>query len=544
MKRLLSVILSAVMIVSLCACAKTPQTPVEAEKKDLTELDTTSLGEINLISIDSDESRSVLFYTNYVEEYPQYEGAEVEDCYYLSVFDNNKNKLIKTIEFENKNCDGYNVAIDENGISLFNMLNSEKITYDLSLENREVGTYDYQDSYKFAQSIASIDENRFECREGFALSSSYGVSKAVVFYDNTEKVYMIDENVYYDYNRVLGHKFLVIDNSANVTDKPESVVRILDFDNQTEINTLKIPNNEEYNNVQHTAFNDKVITISTVKGEGRLDKIYVWDYLQNEKSNPFEYSYFEALEVDGLEQSIKEVCNRIKENTGVSVECPAEKEFIRQEFEYSNDVNMIITYQSVLDLEAYLSYFPKELYQEITCKDVENSISVFDDFKIYMVGDFPNDDVDAFASNISCDETNNEEIVYIAYSILHFNQKNFFHEIMHALEYRIWNYENDFEEKWEKLNPKGFEYTEDYGNQYYEEGKEAWQDYFTRDYGMKNTLEDRATCFEELCDGALTDSLWWKEKPPLLAKEKYLAEVLQKSFPSLSDGSLWKKALQ
>ena len=102
MKKLLSVILSAVMIVSLCACAKTPQTPVEAEKKDLTELDTTSLGEINLISIDSDESRSVLFYTNYVEEYPQYEGAEVEDCYYLSVFDNNKNKLIKTIDFENK----------------------------------------------------------------------------------------------------------------------------------------------------------------------------------------------------------------------------------------------------------------------------------------------------------------------------------------------------------------------------------------------------------------------------------------------------------
>ncbi len=52
---------------------------------------------------------------------------------------------------------------------------------------------------------------------------------------------------------------------------------------------------------------------------------------------------------------------------------------------------------------------------------------------------------------------------------------------------------------------------------------------------MMNELEDRATCFEELCDSMLTASCWWLDKAPLVAKQKYLQQTLQKSFPSLRE---------
>ena len=109
---------------------------------------------------------------------------------------------------------------------------------------------------------------------------------------------------------------------------------------------------------------------------------------------------------------------------------------------------------------------------------------------------------------------------------------------MHSMEYRIWNYESAFDENWSSHNPPQFEYSEDYSSLYYDESHIEWQDCFARDYGMKNILEDRATCFEELCDGLLTDSCWWKEKPPLLAKEKYLSEVVKKSYPSLKESKI------
>ena len=47
---------------------------------------------------------------------------------------------------------------------------------------------------------------------------------------------------------------------------------------------------------------------------------------------------------------------------------------------------------------------------------------------------------------------------------------------------------------------------------------------------MSNILEDRATCFEEICDGLLTNSCWWKEKAPLFQKVKYLNAVIKESF--------------
>lgn len=110
---------------------------------------------------------------------------------------------------------------------------------------------------------------------------------------------------------------------------------------------------------------------------------------------------------------------------------------------------------------------------------------------------------------------------------------------MHALEYRIWDYDNEFEEKWYNLNPDNFEYQgkENYSTYYYE--NEYVQDYFARDYGLTNNLEDRATVFETICDSGIENQAdaWWIEKKPLKAKAILLKQTLEKSYPSLKSNN-------
>lgn len=157
----------------------------------------------------------------------------------------------------------------------------------------------------------------------------------------------------------------------------------------------------------------------------------------------------------------------------------------------------------------------------------------FDKFKIYMIGEFNQDEnVDAYCSNL-----NNE--LYIVFSMKYFRYSTFCHELMHALEYRIWDYDNEFEEKWYNLNPDNFEYQGkgNYSTYYYE--NEYVQDYFARDYGLTNNLEDRATVFEAICDSGIENQAdaWWINKNPLKAKATLLKKTLEKSFPSLKNSN-------
>ncbi len=546
MKRLFLVLITIILAISLCSCGKLntniPSIIQQGVQDELIELDTSRLGNIILLSADSNDKYSVMLYTDFTEEYVENEDEYTEEGhYYLSLFDVQKNAEIKRTELENKDSVGYDVEINDEGISLYNMSNNERIIYNYNLENPVKSTYEFEDYYETAKKIDTIDADRFNCCKDYALSYDYGKNQALLFYDQADKLYMMKGNIYYEYICASNHNMLVIDNKANKTEKPESVesiVRIFDFDNQREINNITIPNNLDFNNIQNAKFNDKCATIATVNENGIFDKIYVWNYNINAKNNSFENGFCEVVGIDEIQLKIDDTCKRIKESCGVTVICSPEFEFIKQEFAINNNIGLVEFYKSLLDLEYYLSIFPKEVYVEIICNDIENPVAQFDDFRIYLVGDFPNDNIDAFANNIGCDETDNQDIVYIVYSCYGLNQKTFFHELMHAFEYRIWNYEEDFDEKWLELNPKSFDYSDDYSSLFYDESHSEWQDYFARDYGMKNILEDRATCFEELCDGVLTDSCWWKEKPGILAKQQYLAQTLKKSFACLNNSKI------
>lgn len=536
MKKLISLILTLALALCLCACGNNsastePLTTEKPKRNEIISLDLSTLGEISVIGFDSNKKYSALFYTNYI---PIGEEEATESHFYISLFDVEKNRLIKTIELENKQYNSYSVNLNEEGVSLVNDMKGEIIGFDLSLENQTKSSYEFKENWDIAGEIDTIDTAKFDCKRDFALSTSFGKSMAMIFYDEPENIHMLQNNMYYEYRCADEHKVLVVDNSANKTDKLESVIRIFDFDNQREINSIKIENSYDFNNVALVNINNECVTLSTVRQEGQTDKIYVWDYNASAKNTAFENGFCDRFASSEIESKINALCERVKQNLGVELEINSQREFIKEQYEITNDVKPITFYQIALDIEYYLSALPKKLFKEITCADLKDGNAKFDDFRIYLVGDFVDDSVDAFASNIASLETDEKSIVYITYACTGFNLKTFYHEFMHAMEYRIWSFEEDFDDNWLKLNPEGFEYSEDYGSVFYDESHTSWQDYFTRDYGMKNILEDRATCFEELCDAKLDGGGWWREKPGIMAKQKYLVEALEKSFPSIS----------
>lgn len=203
------------------------------------------------------------------------------------------------------------------------------------------------------------------------------------------------------------------------------------------------------------------------------------------------------------------------------------------EYFYYNDYSKAQVILAMYDFEKCLSTFPAELYSEII-----SSENGFDKLKFYFVGRFDSEknsnDISAYCSNFNGE-------LFIAYSVNSFTYSTFCHELMHAMEYRINDNVSDFYNEWDQLNPDGFEYTY-FDNEripFYE--NEEYQQYFARDYGTNNQLEDRATVFEEVCssDFINEESPWWAEKNPLSKKASYLKTVIKRSYPSLSN--LWEK---
>lgn len=536
MKKAMVFILTAILLFGVVACSKTAA-PEQLQK--LIEIDVSSLGNIRIAGLDSSEAYTVIYYSEIIELSGGEEDMPVPVQEHLAVFDLAKNQLVRTIEFQNEDNYWYTVRAHEDGFDLVNQQIGEVISYDYPLENPTKSTYDFSENWEKGEKVGTISISWFDCKDQYALSTSYGQTQALVFYDRPDEVYMLKNKNYYDYRQCLDHKILVIDSPA---DQAGSTVRVLDFDTLSEINALMIANDQDFNNIQCTNLNESTVTAATDTDNGSADKVYVWRYTVNPKNTAFEQDDCDRFAASAIEGKISDLCDRVYQTYGIVVECAPDVQFIRDSYNYTNDDPPILIYQKALDLEYDLSLLPKDVYREILCSDTAQPDAAFEEFRIYLVGAFPDANIDAYASNIGCDETDGKLIVYIVYSCSGLNQKTFFHELMHTFEYRIWTYESDYDTKWEALNPDGFAYTDDYVECFYDEDHEDWQKYFARDYGMKSDLEDHATCFEELCDGVLSGNLWWQDRPQLAAKEQYLVSVLQKSFPSLADWNVLEQA--
>ena len=78
-KKLLSLSLLAVLMLCLCACNGIF---MDSHDSELTALDASALGDVSLISCDSNEKYSVLLYINYTDEYDETTNEPVDDIHY------------------------------------------------------------------------------------------------------------------------------------------------------------------------------------------------------------------------------------------------------------------------------------------------------------------------------------------------------------------------------------------------------------------------------------------------------------------------------
>ena len=147
---------------------------------------------------------------------------------------------------------------------------------------------------------------------------------------------------------------------------------------------------------------------------------------------------------------------------------------------------------------------------------------------IFVVGEL------AEMKNADAYSFNENDNLYMVFDSSCFSVSNFYHEIMHSAVYRIWNYEYNFEENWEKLNPDNFQYDDNYTDVYFSNSE--YENCFARDYSVKDCSEDIATTFEMVLSAKQQNQeKSWRDKEILNKKVEYLNTVLGKSYPSLTE---------
>ena len=524
MKKIICVLLSLMITISFTGC--TNSTPVKELVSDfikevnnpLTEIDLSGLGRIALIDYTIDNDMVAILYTPFVTE-----GSLNDEDYsfkaYLTLYDINRKSLKEPIEVD---ADAFEIDLSDDTIQVWYSDNESELNeselYDLTLNQVGNGESEYVDVYKIAETIDTIDTTRFSCFESYAYDSNFINYEVIVFYDDKDNYYINERNTMI--NRLSSYEKIFLD--CTQSQDNEVILDVKNFESMTLTNSITISDENGYCSIVDGAMDSKYAVFETLNEDGSTEKLYCWSYNDNAVNTPLNCTVVNDADFNNY---VNTVCDRVNENYGVHIELSKSlpDEFIYKCVDNKTNAQYLLCLH---DLEYCLSTFPKQMYHEMLCNDIDEATSKFQELNIYLVGEIDDGQIAGYANNI------NDNLV-ITYSCGDFTFSTFCHELMHDLEFRIEYFEPDFDEKWCELNPDDFSYTSEYSDAYLE--NDSYVDYFARDYGMSRSLEDRATVFEMYYDVCHSNSEpWWQEHEPLNDKVNYLNEVLSKSYPSLS----------
>ena len=102
----------------------------------------------------------------------------------------------------------------------------------------------------------------------------------------------------------------------------------------------------------------------------------------------------------------------------------------------------------------------------------------------------------------------------------------YYHEIMHLIDYKLQNDRKINGKEWNKLNPTGYKYLNEYKN-VDEKTLETYKDWFVKNYSHVNWMEDRATIMEQAMAG---NTEVFKGKTQLIEKLEFLCKNIRENF--------------
>ncbi len=531
MKKCICIFLT-ISILFLCSCS------LPREIEETVNLNLDFLQDKTILNIDNNDRYILIQAVPFTSEEPMLdEAAEesnideiVENYFYIWDIERSRLKSQYSLEINVENDIASVEISDDNYISLISYDNSEESAlYDLRFNRLsdidKTVSSEYDKANELMKQSKIIDNERFSNYGNLATYTTYIDKQIYVFLSDYNTAYL--KNIDNDFSPLICENKLILENN-NCNDKGLLTYRICDYENMNIISTTIDYGSCVY--PSQGSFSNKYAVITANDESGQNNIITVW----NTASGTETPLNAEVISADSMEEKIEVKSNEICEKYNIEIETykKYDENSLIDSYAYSNDLPKSELMVAMYDFEYCLSTLPTELYSEIiSTKAIE-----FDKLKFYFVGNF-DDEKNSQSVSAYCSNVNDE--LYIVYSITGFTYSTFCHELMHAMEYRIWDYEEYFDDNWIKLNPEGFEYVnfDDDSNPYYE--KESWQNYFARDYGMNNEFEDRATVFETICESAhlKEEAPWWTDKKPFVKKAKYLVKVLRKAFPSLNDDS-------
>jgi len=243
---------------------------------------------------------------------------------------------------------------------------------------------------------------------------------------------------------------------------------------------------------------------------GLLVNSYLWNYsevlIDEAVKTPevLEYNYEEEIDYGELTERVHELEEKYGVNIFIGANC-------KNQFE-SGYVGTVcetdwLIEEALDEIEEGLEVFPEDMFREIVynyCPGIN----------LYLVGSLTSDEF-GNVSEAAGITTTVENYLMFAIDIYQYEiTETFVHEMIHVIDRKLegMGVIDDVDERWEKFNPKGFEY--DYSYLYYDSGRynEEYTSYgeeylssgdpecvyFFEDYGKTFHTEDRATIFERL----------------------------------------------
>ena len=295
--------------------------------------------------------------------------------------------------------------------------------------------------------------------------------------------------------------------------------------------------------------------IISIKNNGEISNLYLWNLKKGKTKkyefaakNPFEFSE-KKLTNDGLRRK----ANELEEKYGVLIYFgdDSKTDFGKYSISKCTDRGQIET--GLRSLEQALSMYPDKFFEQINFGNVKNT-------KIHLVGNISgygeNTVSEAAAFTVVVDSSQ-----YVVIDITLVMQKSTLaHEFTHMIDRKL-IYEGVLDEnEWSKLNPKGFDYRNQYidengGNSFdsitgkytyvsalYGEGKLS-DVYFFDDYAKTYATEDRAEMMECLMSDGYAQNSFLRCKHILEKMQKY-AELIDECFDTSGWGTtLWEERI-